>query len=79
MVHEKQAFKCDICEYEASEKSNLIVHILSIHAKAAVLKCDMCVYATTIENNLSKHIESKHAKRPSRVIGVTMLQEGRAS
>ena len=60
---ERKEFKCDICEYEVSYKSDLICHIFSVHAKMPVLKCDQCEYSTTSTNNLTKHTMSRHAEK----------------
>ena len=56
-------FDCDQCEYKATTKSNLRVHILSIH-EGIIFDCAQCVYKATQKSSLSnkEHKKSKHER-----------------
>ena len=52
-------YRCDQCEYKATQKGNLKQHIESIHENITY-PCDQCEYKSTWKGNLKKHIESIH-------------------
>ena len=49
----------DQCDYQATTKGNLTVHIQSKH-EGFRFGCDRCDYQATKQSNLTRHIESKH-------------------
>ena len=56
-------FKCDICDYICSFKSNLKRHIDSVHGNKEPCKCDICGYSYFQKGDLKKHIESVHQEK----------------
>ena len=52
-------YPCDQCEYKATQKRNLKIHIESIHDNVTY-SCDQCEYKVTRKENLKRHIENIH-------------------
>lgn len=50
-------FKCDLCKYSASQKSNVNQHVQAIHYKIRKYECDQCEYSAKRKDDLRKHIE----------------------
>ncbi|GBP66304.1 Zinc finger and SCAN domain-containing protein 2 [Eumeta japonica] len=50
----KKPYKCGLCEYSASQKGNLKVH-MSIHTDEKRYKCEQCEYRESSLSALSKH------------------------
>ena len=60
-VHEeKKAFKCDICDYSCSQKSNMNKHVKSVHAGKKPLKCDMCEFSCSQRSSVNRHVERRN-------------------
>jgi KRAB domain-containing zinc finger protein len=64
-VHEKKKkfFKCEICEKNFSDKSNLNKHISSVHEDKKPFKCELCEFSSSLKGNLNNHIKSVHQKK----------------
>ena len=44
-VHEgKKPFRCNICDYSCSQKSNMKSHVTYVHEGQKPFKCDICDY-----------------------------------
>ena len=54
-----ETLQCNECDYKATFKSSLKVHIQSKHEKI-VHKCNDCDYKATFRSSLNIHIQSKH-------------------
>ena len=52
--------ECYICQKVFSQKSNLKVHISSIHEGKKPFKCSICDYKCSQKGHLYKHISSVH-------------------
>ena len=66
-VHEgRKSFKCDICNYSCSDKTNLKRHSESVHVYThegkKQFKCDICDFRCSHKHHLKRHIESVHEK-----------------
>ena len=59
-------YPCDICDYVAESKVNLIIHIETKHRKNSSqynktpTMCDQCDHISSSKGNLKIHIEGKH-------------------
>ena len=63
-VHEKKKpFKCEICGYSFSRKSNMTQHVLSVHEEKKPFKCNNCHYSCSEKGSLTKHVASVHDKK----------------
>ena len=51
---------CNLCDYKASEKSNLKVHVASVHQGIKPFKCKICNYEDAQKKNLKIHIQTVH-------------------
>ena len=60
-VHEGTIFNCEICSSKFSQKSNLKIHLESIHIKERYYSCEICDYKATLKSYLSKHVK-RHQK-----------------
>ena len=58
--NEMKTFKCDICEYNCSNRSNLKRHVASVHEENKHFKCDFCNYTCSQKSDLKKHVKSVH-------------------
>ncbi|KAL3275773.1 hypothetical protein HHI36_020518 [Cryptolaemus montrouzieri] len=60
-IHEDTAelFKCNFCDYSASQNNCLTSHLKSIHSKTKY-KCDYCDHKTSTNYYLKHHISSVH-------------------
>ena len=54
-----EAFDCDQCGYQATQKSSLKIHIQSIH-EGVKYPCNEYDYQSTRPGNLKNHIQAKH-------------------
>ena len=65
-VHEgKKPFKCDICDYNCSQKSVMNRHVASVHQEKKPFKCNICDYSCFQKKDMKKHIASVHeGKKP---------------
>ena len=62
-VHEGKERKkvyCEICDRDFSHKSDLDVHIASVHEGKKDKLCPTCGYTTACSNTLKRHIETLH-------------------
>ena len=57
-----KGFKCNRCEYAATQSSDLKKHVLAVHDKVKNLKCELCEYVASYSNHLRRHVRSVHAK-----------------
>ena len=55
-------FSCNGCQYSATTKGNLDIHIKGIHQKLKPYKCSECGYASSTKGNLDTHIKGVHNK-----------------
>ena len=53
-------FKCNICDYSCSTKSDLNRHVASVHEGKKPFKCDICDYSSSRKGDLIKHVASTH-------------------
>ena len=45
-VHEGiNLFKCEVCDYKFSQKSDMKKHVASVHEGKKPFKCDICDYS----------------------------------
>lgn len=65
IVHEGliNSYKCDLCQYSATHKINLSVHIKNVHLKEKLYPCNICDYKAALKITLSRHVEHVHAAR----------------
>ena len=61
----KNKYKCSLCNYTSSTKSNLTKHILGIHERRKPYICDLCEYKTYFSSNLLRHVHSVHEESKS--------------
>ena len=54
--------QCKQCSYQTLEKSELIMHISSVHRKMKqrTFKCKYCVHKTSNKSQLLRHIQDSH-------------------
>ena len=57
----EETFSCDLCDYEAGQKSNLQRHVSAIH-DTKTFKCKECQYYTRSKLQFRKHNIYKHSK-----------------
>ena len=57
----EKLFDCTSCDKKFSKKSNLKVHINSVHEKTRIESCDQCDYKCTVKDSLKQHIKSVHS------------------
>ena len=50
---------CDICDYTAGCKGDLLKHKRSVHDKIRY-SCDKCEFSATQKSYLNKHMEKMH-------------------
>ena len=69
-------FKCRLCNYRASCKQPLILHISSVHDKVRY-SCDQCDYRATQKSALAPHKQTKHGgvKFSCEVCGAILASE----
>jgi hypothetical protein len=63
LVHDKykiRDLKCTHCEYEASRKMHVTLHINSVHKKIKGHKCNQCEYTASKKYTLCVHAKSAH-------------------
>ena len=60
-VHENlKKFKCQICEFEFTQKCSLKKHIMFVHEKQKPFKCAICQKDFSRKLYLIDHIKSQH-------------------
>ena len=59
-IHE--GIKGSICENKAGLKSDLKIHMKSVHEQNKPSKCNICDYETVCKSELESHIESDHER-----------------
>ena len=59
-VKGKKSFKCNICEYSCSEKSNMNKHIRAVHEGKGKSKCKICNKIFFSKSNMIYHMKSVH-------------------
>ena len=52
-------YLCDLCDYKARHRSNLLTHMKSKH-EGVKYPCNYCDYRATQKGSLSSHVNSKH-------------------
>merc|ERR1712126_619461 len=63
-----KSFKCHLCGYQTSRKSDHNRHLMSVHSqkppveKEKHLKCDKCSYATHRRGDLNRHLVNVHTE-----------------
>ena len=61
----KKLYKCLICDYNFTKKSNLKTHIDAIHEGKKPHKCSICDYSCTRKASFKIHIDAIHeGKKP---------------
>ena len=60
-----KSYKCDICEKEFSQKSNLNTHVKGVHENSKKQKCDICNVSFC---DLRRHIKVQHQKIFTKVL-----------
>ena len=61
-IYHLKSHQCQICDYTASQKRSLKIHIDSIHNQLKTHKCSICDYTAYQRGQLKRHIDSKHNK-----------------
>ena len=56
-VHNDLWFKCEHCDYKASQKCNLVRHKQFKHEGRIYYRCDQCSYTACNKQKLDKHIQ----------------------
>merc|ERR1712150_165208 len=57
---ESRNFSCKRCNYSATNKPNLSLHVKSVHNNIRDLSCSDCNYSTADSSNLERHIRRRH-------------------
>ena len=52
-------YNCDQCQYKTWDKSNLNIHVKSIH-EGKKEPCEQCPYSASPKGNIKKHVNNKH-------------------
>ena len=52
-----RSFKCDYCEYSATQKHYIVRHKKAVHDKIKDYKCDQCNYASSYSHGLKQHMK----------------------
>jgi len=66
--NDSKSFKCHLCGYQTSRKSDHNRHLMSVHSqkppveKDKHLKCDKCSYATHRRGDLNRHLVNVHTE-----------------
>ena len=55
-----KTFRCDLCDANYSQKSNLDSHFRSVHEGKRPFKCDICNASFAQKEKLKSHILSVH-------------------
>ena len=64
-LEENNVFKCNVCKKVFSQKSNLNIHMLSVHDGKKVFQCKICEQRFSEKGSMNRHIESIHeGKKP---------------
>ena len=70
--------KCNICNYEFDDKSDLYAHINSDHspeqkapAKNNTIRCRKCDYTVDEISNLDRHMEVVHGTKCDEIVELT--------
>ena len=70
-VHEKKKpFKCDICDYSFSQKSDLKKHHESVHEGKRPFKCEICEKTFNRKTNMATHVAKVHGMNPSSKLAI---------
>lgn len=56
----KKGYLCDLCEFETSTKSQLLLHIKTYHINSKNLKCESCSMAFPTKSELICHKNAYH-------------------
>jgi hypothetical protein len=62
METKRKNFKCDTCDYSATQRSNLKQHTHAVHLKVKNYKCTQCSYKCGLKTGLNRHIKTVHLK-----------------
>ena len=58
-VHLGVTYNCDKCNYKASQKCNLTIHIDNVHEKMRY-QCSLCSFTAVRKCNIREHMDKKH-------------------
>ena len=61
-VHERENFKCDLCNRCYFKEQMLKRHKAIAHNKKTNFKCEICNFNFTQKDNLDTHVKSVHEK-----------------
>ena len=56
---QKVRFQCDLCLFEATQKSHLVVHVKTKH-KGEQYSCNQCIFKANYSQGLKMHVKVKH-------------------
>ena len=59
-MKEKKTFKCDICDYNFSLRTDMKRHMASVHEGVKPFKCDICDYSCSEKGSMKRHVASVH-------------------
>jgi len=59
--HKGETHMCDQCNYTTTHKTNLVVHIKTVHKERKVMKCNMCDFTTKSHQYMWKHKKVTHS------------------
>ena len=58
-IHEGTKFACKFCDFQATQKGNLLTHTKSKHSGIR-FGCTSCEFQATQKGNLQNHMKTKH-------------------
>jgi hypothetical protein len=59
----KKPIKCDICDYGCYQKSDMKLHVVSVHDRNKQLKCKIREYRSSENSNIQRHTKSVHEQK----------------
>ena len=62
--HPDARFECHVCGRKFTEKSNVVIHLKTVHApdgERRRYQCEICGIKFTLKGNLKKHMSNFHA------------------
>ena len=62
-MHDRmKKYACEKCDYSASQKGHLMIHVKAVHEKIRNHACDMCSFASPQRSSLMRHKKAVHDK-----------------